>query len=82
MSLGTILPDGSAFVVVSIKKKSFLRRWRHKLFSCPTFWKSKPAFTCPKCGKKCRCYWDGNDVEGYGINYCDKCAKQLETKVA
>ena len=52
----------------------------HKLFHCPTFWKLKPAFTCPQCSKKYRCYWDGNDVAGHGIDYCNKCAAQLETK--
>jgi hypothetical protein len=25
-----------------------------------------------------RCYWDGNDVEGHGIDYCNKCAADLE----
>jgi hypothetical protein len=78
MGVGTILPDGSAFFVASIRKKGFLRRWWHKLFLCPTFWGLEQSFTCPGCGKGYRCYWDGNDVEGHGQDYCDKCAKQLE----
>lgn len=75
---GVIFPDGSAFVVAGIKKKSFFQRWKHKLFTCPTFWKWKAAFSCPGCGKKYRCYWDGNDVAGHGIDYCNKCTKRLE----
>ena len=50
----------------------------HKLFKCPTFWRIHSSFTCPKCGRKYRCYWDGNDVIGHGIDYCDACAKVLE----
>jgi len=65
-------------IVVGIKKQSLLKRVIHKLFHCPTFWEVTPRFTCPKCKKKYRCYWDGNDVEGYGIDYCDKCAAELE----
>ena len=72
------LPDGSAFGIVSIKRKAFFKRWKHKLFDCPTFWKRKPAFECPECGKKYRCYWDGNDVTGHGTDYCNACAKKLE----
>jgi len=52
----------------------------HKFFKCPTFWRIKPAFTCPRCGGKYRCYWDGNDVEGHGKDFCDTCAKALEGK--
>ncbi len=50
------------------------KRWYHKLFKCPTFWKLKSSFTCPKCGEKYRCYWDGNDIAGVGIDYCNSCA--------
>ena len=56
----------------------WVKRWYHKLLKCPTFWRLKPRFTCPKCGKKYRCYWDGNDIEGLGIDYCNKCAKEIE----
>jgi len=65
-------------IIVSIKAKPFVKRVIHKLFHCPTFWRLKPAFSCPKCDKKYRCYWDGNDVTGHGIDYCNKCAKKLE----
>ena len=61
-----------------INQLVWLKRWHHKLFKCPTFWKLKPYFTCPGCGKKYRCYWDGNDIEGVGIDYCNNCAKDLE----
>jgi len=64
-------------VVIDISHKTGML---HKLFKCPTFWSIKPRFTCPKCKKKYRCYWDGNDVIGYGIDYCDKCASKLEDK--
>jgi hypothetical protein len=68
-------------IVITIKAKPFLKRWKHKLFECPTFWEylfSKKGFRCPKCNKKYLCYWDGNDVTGHGIDYCNKCAKELE----
>ena len=55
-----------------------LKRAYHKLFRCPTFWHLKPAFTCPDCGIKYRCYWDGNDIAGVGVNYCNNCASKLE----
>lgn len=71
----TILPDGSAFFVGEIQRKSFFKHWFHKLFNCPTFWRRVPAFQCPDCGKNYRCYWDGNDVDGKGVNLCDACAK-------
>lgn len=62
--------------------KTFIKRWTHKLFECPTFWKylfnSKKGFRCPTCNKRYLCYWDGNDVAGHGIDYCNKCAKELE----
>ena len=54
------------------------RRLFHKLFKCPTFWELKPHFKCPLCGKTYRCYWDGNDVIGVGIDLCDKCAQKYE----
>ena len=45
----------------------------HKLFHCPTFWSWKRTYTCPECGKKYRCYWDGNDCTCGVINLCNKC---------
>jgi len=57
------------------------KKLKHKLFNCPTFWRLKPSYQCPKCLKKYRCYWDGNDIEGVGIHYCDKCAAVLEGEV-
>jgi hypothetical protein len=62
-----------------------LRGWKkihHKLFRCPTFWKLKYSFHCPRCGKGYRCYWDGNDVTGHGIDYCNSCASLLENMKA
>ena len=61
-------------------KNNFWKRAYHKLFKCPTFWKIKPRFKCPCCGETYRCYWDGNDVAGHGIDYCDACAAALEVK--
>ena len=58
-----------------------LKKVYHKLFKCPTFWRLKPSFECPECGKKYHCYWDGNDVDGVGIDYCNKCAKILEEEL-
>lgn len=54
----------------------------HYLFHCPTFWRLKPIFKCPTCGKKYRCYWDGNDIENHGIDFCNKCAKKIEEREA
>ncbi len=72
--------------VVPIKKKSYFRMIVHKLFNCPSFWKSlwtwfwisKPFYRCIGCNKALHCYWDGNDIAGYGIDYCNKCASELE----
>ena len=50
----------------------------HKLFWCPSFWQLRRAFHCPECGKKYRCYYDGNDVTGHGIDLCNRCAKKYE----
>lgn len=58
--------------------KKFIATWVHKLFYCPTFWSFKPFYTCPCCGKRYRCYWEGNDIAGVGIHYCGKCADILE----
>lgn len=79
MTKPTILPNGSAFMVLGMKREKFLKRVKHKLFHCPTFWRLKAAFTCPGCGKKYRCYRDGNDVAGHGVDYCSKCANGLES---
>lgn len=61
----------------------YLEKLKHKLFNCPTFWKSKwntitknkPYYRCPQCKKSMHCYWDGNDTKK-GINYCNKCASK------
>jgi len=71
-----LLPDGSGAAVISIPRRPFLERLRHKLFDCPTFWHWDCAFTCPLCGSGYRCYWDGNDSDcGAGIDLCVRCAK-------
>lgn len=61
-------------------KKNILKRWRHKLFKCPTFWKLKTSFECPLCGRKYRCYWDGHDIADVGIDVCNRCEKRLSTE--
>lgn len=61
--------------------KSRLKKLKHKLFGCPTFyksiwntfWKSKPYYRCPQCKKALHCYWDGNDTNK-GTDYCNECA--------
>ena len=58
----------------------WLQKCWHYLFGCPTFWRIRPFFHCPRCGVGYRCYWDGNDVAGVGIDYCDACAVVLEAK--
>lgn len=60
------------------KIKKFLKTWKHKLFHCPTFWRWKPFYYCPRCGKGMRCYYDGNDILGHGIDFCNKCTAILE----
>lgn len=53
------------------KISNIIRVW-HLLFQCQTFWRVKPAFTCPICGKTYRCFLDGNDVEEFrGV--CNDC---------
>lgn len=66
--------------VVTIKSKynTWWKKLFHYMFGCPSFWTLKPKFRCPVCGKKYRCYWDGNDIEGHGINICNSCAKIIE----
>ena len=56
--------------------KTRMKRWKHLLFDCPTFWSIRPRFKCPDCGKTYRCYWDGNDTD-HGINLCDTCAAAI-----
>lgn len=72
-------------IIIGIKEKPFIKRWQHKLFNCPTFWRSfwdkRHGYNCPKCNKFLRCYWDGNDIEKYGIDICNKCAKLIEKRV-
>ena len=66
--------------------KKWTQKWTHKLFNCPTFWKSKwntlwkakPYYTCPECKKPMHCYWDGNDTKK-GIYFCDKCAYKINS---
>jgi len=58
--------------------KTWIQKLYHKLFNCPTFWRVKSAFKCPKCHIKYRCYWDGNDVTGHGVDLCNKCAAKYE----
>jgi hypothetical protein len=60
-------------IMIVVQRRPFIKRWMHKLFDCPTFWK-KPSFVCPICGKKYRCYWDGHDSYGF-INVCNTCVK-------
>ena len=76
------LPDGSGFAIATIPQKPFLKRWEHKLFHCPTFWKMlfglKKKYSCPRCNATYLCYWDGNDVTGHGTNFCNTCANELE----
>ena len=72
-------------IVIEIKSKPFLKRWKHKIFECPTFWKSKwntfwkskSMYRCPKCNKAMHCYWDGNDITNHGIDICGSCASKL-----
>lgn len=71
------LPDGSGFAVISIPQRPLLHRIRHKLLDCPTFWRWRRSFTCPECGSRYRCYWDGHDSNcGAGINLCGRCASK------
>ena len=64
--------------VVEIPHRGFWWLLRHKLFRCHTFWKLRPFYHCSKCGKGLRCYWDGNDIEGHGIDICNACARKIE----
>lgn len=73
---------GFAIELKDFRGSTFFHRWFHRLFKCPTFWQIKPRFTCPICGGGYRCYWDGNDVDGHGVDICNPCFKEIgETKV-
>lgn len=61
--------------VVEMSGPKGWRRLRHLLFECPSFWQWRRAFSCPLCGKKYRCYWDGGDANGH-INLCRECYPQ------
>lgn len=51
-----------------------LKRLFHYLFKCPTFWHHSIWYTCPDCGKRYPCYWDGSDCSCGTIHICMKCA--------
>jgi hypothetical protein len=68
--------DFMKMAVPGFADKPMWKRISHKMFHCPTFWNLKPAFRCPICRATYRCYWDGNDVEGVGINLCGPCAEK------
>lgn len=63
------------FVATITMSRTYVQKVYHYLFECPTFWRVKPAFKCPICGETYRCYWDGNDVDGLGINICTPCTE-------
>jgi len=65
-------------VTIESPYKSFLKKLTHYLFNCPSFWSIKPRYHCSKCGAGFRCYWDANDIEGHGIDICNRCAKKIE----
>jgi DNA-directed RNA polymerase subunit RPC12/RpoP len=65
-------------VTIESPYKSIFKKINHYLFHCPTFWSIKPKYHCSKCGAGYRCYWDANDIEDYGINICNRCAKKIE----
>ena len=65
-------------VEIESQHNTLFKKLIHYLFKCPTFWRFKPAFECPECGRKYRCYWDGNDISGHGINICNPCAKRIK----
>lgn len=64
-------------VMTITRQWTVFSKLKHYLFDCPTFWRRKPAFQCPHCGKEYRCYWDGNDCGGK-INVCHACAADYE----
>lgn len=68
-----------SFVLTITKRFTKAGKIKHYLFECPTFWRIEPAFECPQCGSKYRCYWDGNDIGGK-INICNKCADEFQVK--
>ncbi len=68
------------FIGGDMGNKTIVQRVFHKLFRCPSFWSIKPAFQCPECGKKYRCYWDGNDIIGRGTDICNACANGYTEK--
>ena len=74
----TILPDGSGFFTASISIPWRKNLW--KKMKMGRWWLRKPKYHCPRCNKGLYTYWDGNDVIGHGTDYCNKCAKHLESE--
>lgn len=77
MSRPTVLPDGSAFCTASISISWWKNLW--KKLKMLDWWLRRPKYHCPRCGKGLYTYWDGNDVEGHGTDYCNRCAHLLES---
>jgi len=47
---------------------------KHYIEKCPTFWKPRDWYTCPDCGERYPCYYDGHDCECGTTNLCGGCA--------
>ena len=57
---------------------TILKKIKHYLFECPTFWSIKPKYNCHSCGVGYRCYWEANDACGW-VSVCNKCTMILES---
>jgi hypothetical protein len=67
--------------MLHLKRRNLMITWKkvkHLLFHCHTFWQWKRAYKCPVCGKRYRCYWDGNDVVDWGTDICADCYKKID----
>ncbi len=62
-------------IPVLIKMKTLMFKIKH-FFKCTCKLWEQPAFACPECSKKYRCYYSGNDCSCGTINLCNSCAKK------
>jgi len=57
-----------------------IKKLKHFLFDCPSFWTWEPKFKCSQCDNRYRCYWQANDCYGH-VNVCNKCYKRFQKEL-
>ena len=62
--------------MVEWMKAATLKRRKHYIEKCLTFWNPKEWYKCPDCGDRFPCYYDGHDCKCGKIGLCPACAKE------